>query len=123
MKILIAILLCSFILTAQAQEYEHGEIKQSTSGDIQVWNANSTQWSDAETFWLNFEKTNEGNSWGRSTKYPNYDDVNEFDTIIIELEQGACLMQFYHARWRRANDVQRWNDNFNEYGSCPYVFD
>ena len=53
----------------------------------------------------------------------HYEEVKEFDTLVIELEQGNCLMQFYHSRWRRANDVQRWNDIFNEYGGCPYVFE
>lgn len=121
MKILMTILLCFMMTIVQAQE--HGEFKQSNSDKIEVWNENTAKWGNVESFWRDFEKSNEGNSWGRSVNYPNYDDVNEFDTIIIELKQGACLMQFYHSRWRRANDVQRWNDNFNEYGGCPYVFD
>jgi hypothetical protein len=32
-------------------------------------------------------------------------------------------MQFFHQRWRRANDVQRWNDRFNDYAGCAHVFD
>jgi hypothetical protein len=32
-------------------------------------------------------------------------------------------MQFHHEKWRRAQDVNRWDDKFNLYGGCPYVFD
>ncbi len=43
--------------------------------------------------------------------------------MIIEVESGPCLMEFFHTRWRRANDVRRWVAAFNEYGGCPDVFD
>jgi len=32
-------------------------------------------------------------------------------------------MEFIHERWRRANDVRRWDDAFNDYAGCPHVFD
>ncbi|MDX1406343.1 MAG: hypothetical protein R3192_17540, partial [Woeseiaceae bacterium] len=64
-----------------------------------------------------------GLTWGRRTDYPPYDQVDELDTMIIELESGPCLMEFFHTRWRRANDVRRWDAAFNEYGGCPNVFD
>ncbi len=123
MKILITLLLCFLITDIQAEEHENGFVSKSASGKLQVWNADNTEWNDIELFWQNFAKTNEAKSWGTNDSYPNYDDVNEFDTLVIELKQGTCLMQFYHSRWRRANDVQRWNDAFNEYGGCPYVFE
>lgn len=31
-------------------------------------------------------------------------------------------MEFFHNRWRRANDVRRWDPLFNEHGGCPDVF-
>ena len=30
---------------------------------------------------------------------------------------------FFHSRWRRANDVRRWNPQFNEVLGCSVVFD
>lgn len=106
-----------------AEEHAHGYVNKNISGKLQVWNADNTEWNDIELFWSNFSKINKAKSWGHSVTYPKYEEVKEFDTLVIELEQGNCLMQFYHARWRRANDVQRWNDAFNEYGGCPYVFE
>ena len=77
---------------------------------------------DVETFWLNYAKSKGGLTWGKSTSYPEYEKVKEGDTILIQLNQGPCLMEFFHSRWRRANDVKRWDDSINEYGGCPYVF-
>lgn len=115
--------LSSAATTINTAELDHGFVNRSVSGKLQVWNADTTEWNGIELFWNNFTKTNKAKSWGHSVTYPKYEQVKEFDTLVIELEQGNCLMQFYHSRWRRANDVQRWNDTFNEYGGCPYVFD
>lgn len=79
--------------------------------------------SDIEAFWLEYAQANGGITWGRSAQYPEYDKVQEGDTFMVELSQGPCLMEFFHQRWRRANDVRRWHPSINEYGGCPYVFD
>lgn len=123
MRVLIIFILCFCVSSIQAQEREHGFVNVSASGEHQVWNGANNEWNSVALFWQHFTKTNEGKAWGRISEYPNYDEVNEFDTLIITLKDGACLMQFYHSRWRRANDVQRWDDAFNKYGGCPYVFD
>ena len=77
---------------------------------------------DVETFWLSYAKSKGGLTWGKSTSYPEYEKVKEGDTILIQLNQGPCLMEFFHSRWRRANDVRRWDDSINDYGGCPYTF-
>tara|TARA_B100001063_G_scaffold218143_1_gene221279 strand:+ start:986 stop:1114 length:129 start_codon:yes stop_codon:yes gene_type:complete len=41
---------------------------------------------------------------------------------MVEVDSGICLMEFYHDRWRRANDVRRWDDKFNQYSACKDVF-
>jgi hypothetical protein len=79
--------------------------------------------SGIESFWINFAESNNAKFWGRAYTYPNYGDVNEFDTVLIQLKEGICLMQFFHSCWRRANDVQRWDDAFNQYVGCSSVFD
>ena len=73
--------------------------------------------------WSSYARSNEGKFWGRGTEYPPYAQVNEHDTFLIELDQGPCLMYFFHSRWRRAQDVRRWDPTFNEILGCPYVFD
>ena len=78
---------------------------------------------DLETFWDRDADRRGGLTWGRRTDYPPYNKVKELDTMIIEVESGPCLMEFFHTRWRRANDVRRWDVTFNEYGGCPDVFD
>lgn len=117
------IILCLLTANTQADENTHGLVKENISGEFQAWNADNKNWVSLELFWTLFDKQNTAKSWRRSDAYPNYNDVNEFDTFLVELKEGPCLMQFFHARWRRANDVQRWDDAFNEYGGCPYVFE
>lgn len=83
------------------------------------------EWSkgiDIESFWMDYANSRGGLTWGATTEYPEYEKVKEGDTILIQLEQGSCLMEFFHRRWRRANDVRRWDESVNEYGGCPYVF-
>ena len=123
MKTLFILMLFFINTNAHAVAPEHGFVNKSDSGTLQAWNADKNEWTDIDSFWNNFAKTNKAKSWGITDTYPNYGEVKEFDTLVIELKQGTCLMQFYHARWRRANDVQRWHDEFNEYSACPYVFD
>ncbi|WP_420598080.1 hypothetical protein [Neptuniibacter sp.] len=84
-----------------------------------VW----TSGTDTEALWLRYADSKGGLVWGRSTEYPEYEKVREGDTFIIELKQGPCLMEFFHSRWRRANDVRRWDESINSFGGCPYVFD
>ena len=122
MKKLCIITIIFFITSIQAQALENGFVKEDRNGVLKVWNTTEKDWSNIELFWQRYSIKNKAKSWGSATTYPNYSDVNEFDTFLIELKEGSCLMQFYHSRWRRANDVRRWNDAFNEYSGCPYVF-
>lgn len=123
MKNLITVFLFLVCISINAQEPEHGSLIKNSNELSQVWNSNKSEWNDVEHFWKNFASESDAKYWGESDIYPKYSEVNEFDTLLIELEQGTCLMQFFHSRWRRANDVQRWDAAFNDYGSCPYVFD
>ncbi len=84
-----------------------------------VWSEDT----DIESFWQGYADSKGGLTWGMSTEYPEYDKVSEGDTLLILLPQGPCLMEFFHSRWRRANDVRRWHPSVNEFGGCPYVFD
>jgi hypothetical protein len=78
---------------------------------------------DIGEFWQTYIDSKKGLTWEQSTQYPEYDRVREGDLFMVELEQGICLMEFFHGRWRRANDVWRWDESFNEYSACPYVFE
>ena len=79
------------------------------------------------TIWSGTTNSNSGchlsRFWGAKEVYPEYDKVQENDTLLIQTESGPCLMEFFHQRWRRANDVRRWDKAFNEYGGCSTVFD
>ncbi|PHS18904.1 MAG: hypothetical protein COA86_06970 [Kangiella sp.] len=88
-----------------------------------AWQAESNRWISLEDFWLAFVDKNNGLTWEASAKYPPYKQVKEFDTFMAITIKGNCLMEFYHTRWRRANDVRRWDDQFNDYAGCPFVFD
>ena len=89
-------------------------------------NINSVIWKqgmDIEDFWSKYAASKGGLTWGKTAVYPDYDKVKEGDTLLIELKQGNCLMEFFHSSWRRANDVWRWDETMNSYGGCPYVFE
>ncbi len=95
------------------------QLESSTNEPAVTWQ----QGTDIEAFWDRYASSNGGLTWGKTDTYPEYEKVKEGDTILIELEQGPCLMEFFHSRWRRANDVRRWDESVNAYGGCPYVFD
>ncbi|MFK7978052.1 MAG: hypothetical protein AB8C02_18110 [Halioglobus sp.] len=98
----------------------------SATDTAQVSNANTVVWkqgANVEAFWMQYTDSRGGITWGESMEYPEYAKVKEGDTFLIQLDQGPCLMEFFHSRWRRANDVRRWDDSINAYGGCPHVFE
>lgn len=125
MKHGIAILLFSLITihSVIADEYRDGEIKQQADKSLQAWDGEKQKWVAPEQFWVNFADRSGGLTWGKRADYPEYNKVKERDTLIIELAKGDCMMEFFHSRWRRANDVERWDEQFNDYAGCPFVFD
>jgi hypothetical protein len=107
-------------IPGMAQALRHGEIRQV--GMIEAWDADVGDWVSPEQFWMNYADSRGGLTWGRGDTYPPYAEVSEGDLFMVELESGPCLMEFFHSRWRRANDVRRWDPAFNDYGGCPDVF-
>ena len=101
---------------------ENGEVSIQNEKQV-AWNETSKQWLSLEDFWRDYSKNNGGLTWGQSKNYPPYNDVKENDLFMVEVESGLCLMEFFHERWRRANDVRRWDSAFNEYAGCKKVFD
>ncbi|MCL1079531.1 hypothetical protein D5R81_15995 [Parashewanella spongiae] len=123
MKKLAIGLLLGLSACAATAEPTNGEAKQGENGVLTMWDSNRQSWLNVEPFWLEYAKQNGGLTWGKTDSYPDYDKVNEGDKILIQLAQGNCLMEFFHSRWRRANDVRRWNDQVNNFGGCPHVFE
>ena len=74
-----------------------------------AWDAKKRSWVSIEQFWLNYAAANGGLTWGQSDQYPPYAQVKEYNTFMAEVPGGMCLMEFFHSRWRRANDVRRWD--------------
>ena len=125
-----SVLFFLFLISCKSVSKDH--IAKSTINDgaikfinnqSKAWDSSQKQWTSVENFWLAYAEKNGGLTWGKGSKYPPYQEVKEFDTFLVEVEQGSCLMEFFHSRWRRANDVQRWDPQHNEYSGCPYVFD
>jgi hypothetical protein len=97
-----------------------GEVRD---GELAVaWDNLQQTWLSPEAFWVTEAEVRGGLTWPQSTVYPKHGDVADFDTFLVELPSGTCLMAFFHSRWRRANDVWRWDTVFNNYGACPHVF-
>ncbi len=123
MKIALLVSLCLLALNIYAENHKHGTVKVDDKGMQLIWDDNSNMWVNIESFWIEYANTKGGLTWGKSSQYPEYSAVKEHDTLLIQLKEGNCLMEFFHERWRRANDVRRWDDKLNSYGGCPYVFD
>lgn len=118
-----ALLLSTQLAWSAPDDYHDGQVREGSNGELQAWDKENSRWLGIEGFWQAYADRKGGYTWGKSTEYPPYNQVNEFDTLLIQLDSGNCLMEFFHSRWRRANDVRRWDESFNVYGSCPRVFD
>ena len=120
----IMVLLTAVVVTGCAStDSPPVKTQESPAGDLMLWSDKDSKYVGVETFWRQYADTRGGLTWGEGRDYPEYAKVKEFDTFLVEVDQGKCLMEFFHSRWRRANDVRRWHDKVNEYGGCPYVFD
>ena len=100
----------------------NGQIFVPANGNWKAWDAKAGKWVSPDKFWQNYADSKGGLTWGRTSEYPEYKKVKEHDTLLIEVEGGTCLLEFFHTRWRRANDVRRWDDKFNEYSGCADAF-
>ncbi len=122
MKSCLLILLCLFSSVLIGQNHKHGEVSYGAD-QWTMWSEEREQWVPVMDFWLDYVKKNGGLTWGKSSQYPEYSQVKEYDTFLVETAHGVCLMEFFHQRWRRANDVRRWDEALNNYAGCSHVFD
>lgn len=104
-----------------ASGYSHGEVVVNGAKQ-QAWDSQDNKFLSLEEFWRTYAKRNDGLTWGQSSTYPPYNDVKEYDLFMVEIGSEICLMEFFHDRWRRANDVRRWDSAFNKYSACSKVF-
>lgn len=117
---LAAVTVCQPVIAQQAPD--NGLVRNADS-DPEAWNATRGEWQPVEDWWLDYAGNSSGRFWGKRRDYPPYGEVNEHDTLLIVEEEGTCLMYFFHERWRRAQDVRRWDPAFNAVLGCPHVFD
>lgn len=112
-----------FIDDADAQRggFRHGQTHADQRHGFVVWDNRVRRWVSPRRFWRNYAKRKGDRYWGQRKFYPNIKFVKEHDVVTIITPGGSCLMEYYHGRWRRANDVWRWNRRFNSYGGCTNV--
>jgi hypothetical protein len=115
------LLFCVLLLGTGVFAASNGEV-QLQDGKQKAWHEQTQQWLSLEGFWRAYAKEKGGLTWKEGKEYPPYNQVKEFDLFMVKLDSGVCLMEFFHERWRRAQDVRRWDEKFNEYGACPDVF-
>ena len=127
MRLGVAFVLLILGATAVADEIapgtKDGQVRTIAEGGFVAWDAENRRWLDPEAFWETFAARGSGKQWPTSSEYPPYSAIDEHDTFLVQTANGPCLMYFFHTRWRRANDVWRWGDEFNAYGGCATVFD
>lgn len=108
---------------AEVAGNKDGEVRRIAGSEQRAWDAEAAEWVSLDLFWERYAARRGGFTWGKRKDYPPYADVSELDTLVIQLDSGSCMMMFFHTRWRRANDVRRWDDAFNDFSACPDVFD
>lgn len=118
-----AVLLVGAVAVSAQTLPADGAARALADGRFEVFDAQAGQWRAPEAFWLAWAERRGGLTHGRGAVYPPYATVREFDTFLVEVGGETCLMEFFHTRWRRANDVRRWNAEFNRFGACGRVFD
>ncbi|MBY5979190.1 hypothetical protein [Ferrimonas balearica] len=118
-----ALAMVSALVFADVAGSQDGHVRIGADSQLEAWDAEAGQWLSPEQFWLAYAARNGGLTWGRGSDYPPYGEVKEGDTFMVELDSGPCLMEFFHKRWRRANDVRRWDTAFSDIGGCAKVFD
>ena len=109
-------------VSSSQEKPANGQLRNADSAP-EAWNAGSGQWLPVEAWWMEYAQGSDGKFWGKRSDYPPYEQVGEHDTLLIVVEEGPCLMYFFHQRWRRAQDVRRWDPAYNEILGCPHVFD
>lgn len=105
------------------QGHRDGEVRVNDYGGLRAWDDQAQRWVSIEIFWRNISDRKGGFTWGIQTSYPDSELMKDGDTLLLNLRKGACLMEYKGGRWHRANDLYKWDDQFNTYGGCPYVFD
>ncbi|MEM1402594.1 MAG: hypothetical protein AAGG55_04635 [Pseudomonadota bacterium] len=118
------VLLSTSVVHAQPpRDASNGEIFLRENGEVLAYRDSSESWVPLEEFWVSYARNSEGRFWGKTADYPVYSKVAEHDTLLEVRDEGVCLMYFFHTRWRRAQDVRRWDPMQNEVLGCPHVFD
>ena len=64
MKLFMVLFLYLVATASQAQTPEHGKVKEKTESNLQVWNSESSEWTNIDSFWLDFANSNDAKFWG-----------------------------------------------------------
>ncbi len=101
---------------------DKGQIRIAAD-QMEVWYNENERWVSPERYFeLELKRLN-GPTYGVIRKYPPYDSVKEWETLINELPDGRqCPMVFFHERWRRLPDVLALDEGLRNYGGCTDVF-
>lgn len=131
MRTIAAIFSTLIVLTGcqASQQVDDGLPRNGAINPVQptltVWHSQTQQWTTPETFFeLELARLN-GPTYGtrRGNNYPDYDSVEEWQTLVDLLPDGrVCPMVFFHNRWRRLPDVLALDERLRNYGGCKDVF-
>ena len=123
LKLFTFVLIVLTTVSHQTHAMENIRDGQVNKNKSEAFDAQTKQWLSLSDFWRSYANRTGGLTYGVTKEYPPYNQTKEHDTLIIVTNKGECMMEFFHRRWRRANDVRRWDPAFNDFSGCPYVFD
>jgi len=115
-------LLALLVLGQPVMAADNGEVREH-NGELQVWSESRNSWIEPPLFFADDLKTLNGPTYGRTSTYPPYEQVKEWETLVDLLPDGReCPMVFFHNRWRRLPDVRALDDRLRNFGGCRDVF-
>lgn len=101
---------------------QKGEVREE-GVSLQVWYDEKQKWVSPETYFELELKRLKGPTYGTVRKYPPYDSVKEWETLIDLSPTGAvCPMVFFHSAWRRLPDVLGLDERLRNYKGCKDVY-
>ncbi|MCV6587416.1 MAG: hypothetical protein OIF57_00095 [Marinobacterium sp.] len=124
MAVIVAMLASPALLAVAENDdvYGNGDVREHNS-QLQVWSEQRQRWVKPPLFFADDLKSLNGPTYGRTSSYPPYAKVKEWETLVDLLPDGReCPMVFFHNRWRRLADVRALDDRLRNFGGCRDVF-
>ncbi|MEO0974830.1 MAG: hypothetical protein AAFX85_17215 [Pseudomonadota bacterium] len=75
-------------------------------------------WLEPDVFWYRWADQQKAFLWNGGREAPDGPEVEEGNMVILENDEGPCLLVRKGGRWRKAGEVFGWGERLRQYGGC-----